>query len=97
MNKLWYLSQISIFEEMTREELKAIDVLNTITHFNWIPANALVQTPDTAPEGLSFVKEGKLRVYKLNNSGKQFTLGILTRGYVRRNQFLIVRNAKCVH
>ncbi len=80
MNKLWYLSQISIFEEMTSEEMKEIDLLNTIHHFNWISKDALVQTPDTIREGLSFVKEGKLKVYKLNDSGKQFTLSILTRG-----------------
>jgi hypothetical protein len=34
MNKLWYLSQISIFEEMSREEIREIDQLDTILHFN---------------------------------------------------------------
>lgn len=82
MNKLWYLSQISIFEEMTREEMREIDQLDTIHHFNWITKNTLVQTPESAREGLYFVKEGKLRLYKLNDSGKQFTLGILTRGNI---------------
>ncbi|KRF21711.1 hypothetical protein ASG93_30415 [Paenibacillus sp. Soil787] len=80
MNKLWYLSQISIFEELTSEEMKEIDLLNTIRHFNWVPKDALVQTPDNTLKGFSFVKEGKLKVYKLNDSGKQFTLGILTHG-----------------
>jgi CRP-like cAMP-binding protein len=82
MNKLWYLSQISIFEEMSREEIREIDQLDTIHHFNWITKNTLVQTPESACEGLYFVKEGKLRLYKLNDSGKQFTLGILTRGNI---------------
>ncbi|MDD9269703.1 Crp/Fnr family transcriptional regulator [Paenibacillus sp. GCM10023248] len=82
MNKLWYLSQISIFEEMSREEIREIDQLDTINHFNWITKNTLVQTPESAREGLYFVKEGKLRLYKLNDSGKQFTLGILTRGNI---------------
>jgi CRP-like cAMP-binding protein len=82
MNKLWYLSQISIFEEMSREEMREIDQLDTIHHFNWIAKNTLVQTPESAREGLYFVKEGKLRLYKLNDSGKQFTLGILTRGNI---------------
>ncbi|MBJ9987884.1 MULTISPECIES: Crp/Fnr family transcriptional regulator [Paenibacillus] len=82
MNKLWYLSQISIFEEMSREEIRDIDQLDTIHHFNWITKNTLVQTPDSTLEGFYFVKEGKLRLYKLNDSGKQFTLGILTRGNI---------------
>jgi CRP-like cAMP-binding protein len=82
MKKLWYLSQISIFEEMSREEIREIDQLDTIHHFNWITKNTLVQTPESAREGLYFVKEGKLRLYKLNDSGKQFTLGILTRGNI---------------
>jgi len=82
MNKLWYLSQISIFEEMSREEMREIDQLDTIHHFNWITKNTLIQTPETAREGLYFLKEGKLRLYKLNDNGKQFTLGILTRGNI---------------
>jgi CRP-like cAMP-binding protein len=82
MNKVWYLSQISIFEEMSREEIREIDQLDTIHHFNWITKNTLVQTPESAREGLYFVKEGKLRLYKLNDTGKQFTLGILTRGNI---------------
>ncbi|MBW7456140.1 Crp/Fnr family transcriptional regulator [Paenibacillus sepulcri] len=82
MNKLWYLSQISIFEEMSQEEMREIDQLDTIHHFNWITKNTLVQTPESTREGLYFVKEGKLRLYKLNDSGKQFTLGILTKGNI---------------
>jgi CRP-like cAMP-binding protein len=82
LNKLWYLSQISIFEEMTSEEMKEIDLLNTIRHFNWVPKGAMVQTPDNILKGFSFVKEGKLKVYKLNDSGKQFTLSILTHGNI---------------
>lgn len=82
MNKLWYLSQISIFEEVSPEEIREIDQLDTIHHFNWITKNTLVQTPESPSEGLYFVKEGKLRLYKLNDDGKQFTLGILTRGNI---------------
>ncbi len=67
---------------MSPEEMREIDQLDTIHHFNRITKNTLVQTPESAREGLYFVKEGKLRLYKLNDSGKQFTLGILTRGNI---------------
>ncbi|MEC0264511.1 cyclic nucleotide-binding domain-containing protein [Paenibacillus anseongense] len=82
MSNLWYLSQISIFEEMSPEEMREIDQLDTIHHFNWITKSTLVQTPESTREGFYFVKEGKLRLYKLNDNGKQFTLGILTRGNI---------------
>ncbi|WP_281272492.1 hypothetical protein [Paenibacillus taihuensis] len=32
MNKLWCLSEISIFEEMSREEIDEIDQPDTIRH-----------------------------------------------------------------
>ena len=56
--------------------------MDTIHHFNWITKNTLVQTPASVREGLTFVKAGKLRLYQLNESGKQFTLGILTSGNI---------------
>ena len=80
MNRLWYLSQISIFEELSPEEIREIDQLNTVHHFKQLPPNTVFQTPETAKEGLFFLKEGKLRLYKLNDNGKQLTLGILSRG-----------------
>lgn len=67
---------------MTREEIREIDQLDTVHHFTWIAKHTLVQTPDDGREGLFFVKEGKLRLYKLNENGKQLTLGILTRGNI---------------
>lgn len=82
MNKLWYLSQLTIFEALTMEEIEEIDRLNTVEHFTWIPKHTLVQTPRTTREGLFFVKEGKLRLYKLNEQGKQFTLSILGKGNI---------------
>nr|WP_264370906.1 redoxin domain-containing protein [Paenibacillus sabinae] len=45
-----------------------------------IPKHTIVQTPDTVREGLFFLKEGKLRLYKLNKEGKQFTVAILKKG-----------------
>ena len=93
MNKLWYLSQISIFEAMSREEIREIDQLDTIHHFDRITKNTLVQTPESAREGLYFVKEGKLRLYKLNDSGKKVhAWHSHERKYIRRVKFILVRN-----
>ncbi len=59
MCKLWYLSQISIFEEMSREEIREIDQLDTIHHFNWFTKNwftknTLVQTLESARDASSW-------------------------------------------
>lgn len=80
MDKLWYLSRISLFESLSTEDLKQIDQMAPMMHFNKLPKNTIIQRPDLAIEGLFIVKEGKVRLYKLNDEGKQFTLGILGSG-----------------
>lgn len=42
----------------------------------------LIQTPDTFREGLYMLKEGKLKLYKINAEGKQFIVSILGAGNV---------------
>jgi CRP-like cAMP-binding protein len=73
MNKLWYLSQISMLEALPKEDLMEIDEMAPMST---LKKNTLIQTPDTFREGLFFIKEGKLRLFKVNADGKQFTLGI---------------------
>lgn len=80
MDKLWYLSKISIFDTLPKEDLLEIDRMAPMTHFNALPKGTMVQTPDTYREGLYFVKLGKLRIYNINPDGKQFTAGILGPG-----------------
>lgn len=79
MNKLWYLSQISMFETLPMEDLMEIERMAPMSN---LKKNILIQTPETFREGLYFLKEGKLRLYKVNPEGKQFTLGILGKGNV---------------
>jgi CRP-like cAMP-binding protein len=80
MDKLWYLSRISIFETLPEEDLQEIDRMAPMTHFNMLPKGTMVQTPNQVRDGLFFIKEGKLRMYKINADGKQFTAGILGSG-----------------
>jgi CRP-like cAMP-binding protein len=78
MNKLWYLSQISMFEALPQEDFMEIDRMTSL--LSNLRKGKLIQTPDTFREGLYFVKEGKLRLYKISSEGKQFTLAILGKG-----------------
>lgn len=77
MDKLWYLARISIFDTLPQKDLMEIDRMTPMQH---LPRNTMVQTPDLHREGLFIVKEGKLRMYKINDEGKQFTAGILGAG-----------------
>jgi CRP-like cAMP-binding protein len=80
MDKLWYLSRISIFDSLSPEDFKEIDMMAPMTHFNAVPKGTLIQTPEHHREGLFFVKTGTLRMYKVNAEGKQFTAAILGSG-----------------
>ncbi|WCK52960.1 Crp/Fnr family transcriptional regulator [Aneurinibacillus sp. Ricciae_BoGa-3] len=77
MNKLWYLSQISMFNALPKEDLMEMEKMGPMST---LERNTIIQTPETFHEGLYTIKEGKLRLYKMNAEGKQFTLGILGKG-----------------
>ncbi|MBO2944068.1 Crp/Fnr family transcriptional regulator [Paenibacillus sp. F411] len=79
-NKLWYLSKVSIFEALAEQDLQELDQIAPMTHFDALPKGTLIQTPDTNRDGLFFIKQGKLRLYKISLEGKQFTAGILGKG-----------------
>lgn len=79
MDKLWYLSQISLFEALSMEELQEIEKMTPMT---MIKRGELIQSPDTFREGLYLLKEGKLKLYKINPEGKQFIVSILGSGNV---------------
>lgn len=79
MDKLWYLSQINIMEELPEADLQEIA---RIAPMNRTPKRTILFTPDTPPQGLYLLKKGKVRLYKLNPGGKQFTLAILGDGNI---------------
>ena len=79
MDKIQYLSQFNLLHSLSMEDLIEMDQLTSITT---IPKNTFIQTPETFSEGLYFVKKGKVRLYKLNAEGKQFTSDILNKGNV---------------
>lgn len=74
INKLWYLSQIKLFDKISPEDMEEI---NKGTHHAKIRRNTIIQSPEMVRDGLYFVKEGALRLYIVNSEGKQFTVGIL--------------------
>ena len=79
MDNIQYLSQFNLLQSLSTEDLIEMDQLTSITVF---PKNTFIQTPETFTEGFYFVKKGKVRLYKLNAEGKQFTSDILREGNV---------------
>ncbi|MGG4212544.1 Crp/Fnr family transcriptional regulator [Paenibacillus sp. FSL L8-0638] len=79
MNSIQYLSQFNLLHSLSLEDLIEMDQMTSITT---IPKKNFIQTPETFSKGLYFVKKGKVRLYKLNADGKQFTLDILREGNV---------------
>jgi CRP/FNR family transcriptional regulator len=79
MNSIQYLSQFNLLHSLSLEDLIEMDQMTSITT---IAKKTFIQTPETFSEGLYFVKKRKVRLYKLNADGKQFTLDILSEGNV---------------
>ncbi|MBM7569045.1 Crp/Fnr family transcriptional regulator [Paenibacillus sacheonensis] len=82
LDKRYYLSKMSIFDALTPDDLIELDHISPMTHFNAIPKGNIIQKPDNARDGLYFIKEGKVRLYKTTSEGKQFTVVILGKGNV---------------
>ncbi|MDY8025046.1 Crp/Fnr family transcriptional regulator [Paenibacillus polymyxa] len=79
MNSIQYLSQFNLLHSLSLEDLIEMDQMTSITT---IAKKTFIQTPEIFSEELYFVKKGKVRLYKLNADGKQFTLDILSEGNV---------------
>ena len=79
MDKLVLLSQISLFDELPMEELKVID---GISEMRPVEKGAILLSPDQPIQALFLLKEGQVRLYRMNPQGKQFTIDILTGGNI---------------
>ncbi|MBM7701301.1 Crp/Fnr family transcriptional regulator [Metabacillus iocasae] len=79
MDKIFLLSQISLFDELSMDDLKMID---TISEMKPVKKGTLILTPDSPIEALFLLKKGQVRLYRMNQSGKQFTIDILVDGNI---------------
>ncbi|QPC48163.1 Crp/Fnr family transcriptional regulator [Mangrovibacillus cuniculi] len=79
MDKLFLLSQISLFDELPMEELHIIDELSEMRP---VPKGTIIFSPDKPIEALFLLKKGQVKLYKINPSGKQFTIDVLIDGNI---------------
>ncbi|MCM3629105.1 Crp/Fnr family transcriptional regulator [Paenibacillus glycanilyticus] len=80
MQTEWRLSLSKLFASLPSDILNDLDQLASITDFHFPKKKAVIQTPGSEREGLCFLIEGKLRLFKTNSAGKQYTAGILGPG-----------------
>lgn len=79
MDKVWYLSQINLFEELPMKDLRTIDAMAPMSS---IRKGTLIITPSTENKNLYLLKKGRVRLFKVNEDGKQFTTGLLGKGNI---------------
>jgi len=79
MDRIQYLSQFNLMHSLSMEDLIEMDRLTQVTT---VPKHTFVQTPYTYADELYFIKKGKVRLYRLDEEGKQFTLDILSEGNI---------------
>ena len=77
MEKIWYLKKIDIFEDMKDDEYKKIDEHSFMKEY---PKDHIIYSQNDESNYIYFLKSGKVRLYRLIESGKQITLTILTAG-----------------
>ncbi|MGC8488613.1 MAG: Crp/Fnr family transcriptional regulator [Clostridia bacterium] len=78
-DKLDYLSQIDLLQELSPEDLKTIDALVPVLSY---PAGTTLYEPGARINRLYFLKRGRVRLYQLSPEGKQLTLALLRDGNI---------------
>jgi CRP-like cAMP-binding protein len=79
MDKLFYLSQINLFDELPMEDIKIID---KISDMQPMKKGTLIFSPHQPFRALFLLKKGKIRLYRANEDGKQLTVDLLGDGNI---------------
>ncbi|MEI5909391.1 Crp/Fnr family transcriptional regulator [Bacillus spongiae] len=77
--KLFLLSQISLLDELPKEELMKIEEM---TDMKPLKKGSLILSPSSPLKSFFLLKKGQVRLYRMNSAGKQFTVDVLTDGNV---------------
>jgi CRP-like cAMP-binding protein len=79
MDKLLYLSQINLFDELPMEEIETID---KISDMQPMKKGSIILGPDKPTRALYLLKKGEVRLYRSSQDGKQLTVDLLGDGNV---------------
>ncbi|MFP4441079.1 MAG: Crp/Fnr family transcriptional regulator [Chloroflexaceae bacterium] len=79
MDKLWSLSEIDIFQDLSEEELK---IIADRAPMQTVEAGTVFFAPDERTEVLFILKSGRVRIFRLSPEGKAFTTAIVSAGTI---------------
>lgn len=79
MDKLLYLSQINLFDDLPMEDIKIID---KISEMQPMKKGTLIFGPHQPLQALFLLKKGRVRLYRASEDGKQLTVDLLGDGNI---------------
>ncbi len=78
-NKLWYLKRFNFLDTMTHEEMES---LSEMVVNNEVKKKQPIYLAGDPSENLYFLKEGRVKITRIDESGKEFTLTLLEPGEI---------------
>ena len=75
--KLWYLKNLDILSGLSEEELKFLDDNSVGLE---VKKGDTIYSPEEREEFLYFLKKGSVRLYRIDDSGKEITFAVLGPG-----------------
>jgi CRP-like cAMP-binding protein len=94
MDKIMLLSQINLFDELLMEELKVVDEMSEMKP---VKKGTLIMSPSFPISALFLLKQGQVRLYKMNEQGKQFTIDILIDGNIFGETSSLSLTDECIY
>jgi CRP-like cAMP-binding protein len=79
MEKIGYLSKIDLFCELQTDDLKELERIGPM---NTVEKGQIILSPQFNIKGVYLLKEGFVRLYRLNEKGKELTINILGSGNI---------------
>lgn len=79
MEKTWYLKRINVFKGMSDSEVKHLDDITFMKHYD---KKDLIYLPGDASDQVYLLKEGRVKISKLSEDGREITLVILEPGEI---------------
>ncbi len=78
-SKIWFLENFSMFQILSPEEMQELDSLTVMRE---VPEKQVIYLSDDEAKHLYILKEGKVKISRLSEDGREVILGILGPGEV---------------
>jgi len=86
MEKTWYLKRINVFKGMSKAEVEHLDGITYMKHYN---KKDLIYLPGDVSDQVYLLKEGRVKISRLSEDGREITLVILEPGEIFGESALI--------